>query len=110
MNKVFLMGRLTKDPEIKTSNDRKRTVYTLAVDGYDDHTDFVYCVAFGKNGEFASKYLKKGAKILIEGSLNVTTTGEGEMRRTYTNVVVNSHYFCESKKKASEGKEEGGNW
>ena len=75
MNKVVLMGRLTRDPEVRYSqgnNPMAIARYTLAVDRKfkrdgEPNADFINCVAFGKNGEFAEKYLRKGIKILIEG-------------------------------------------
>lgn len=75
MNKVVLMGRLTKDPDVRYSqgnNPMAIARYTMAVerkfkrDG-EPNADFINCIAFGKNGEFAEKYLRKGMKILIEG-------------------------------------------
>ena len=91
MNKVILMGRLTKAPEIKYLQDDNKTVmarYTLAVDrryGKDREreADFISCVTFGKNAEFAEIYLKKGTKIVI-GSY---TDSEG-VKRYSSNVVV----------------------
>ena len=77
MNKTILMGRLTKDPEVKYLQDENSTAmarYTLAVerryrkDGKAE-TDFISCVTFGKNAEFAEKYLKKGLKILVSGRI-----------------------------------------
>lgn len=75
MNKLILMGRLTKDPEVRYSqgnNPMAAARYTLAVDRKfkrdgEPNADFINCIAFGKNGEFAEKYLHKGMKILVEG-------------------------------------------
>ena len=69
MNKVFLQGRLTKDPDVRYAQNENSTCvarYSLAVDrrGKEKEADFINCVAFGKSGEFAEKYLKKGTKIL----------------------------------------------
>ena len=77
MNKTILMGRLTKDPEVKYLQDENSTAmarYTLAVDRRyrkdgKAETDFISCVSFGKNAEFAEKYLKKGLKILVSGRI-----------------------------------------
>ena len=77
MNKTILMGRLTKDPEVKYLQDENSTAmarYTLAVDRRyrkdgKAETDFISCVTFGKNAEFAEKYLKKGLKILVSGRI-----------------------------------------
>ena len=73
MNKVILCGRLTRDPEIRYSQAEKQTCiarYTLAVDRKfkrdgEPSADFINCVAFGKLGEFAEKYLKKGTKLIV---------------------------------------------
>lgn len=77
MNKTILMGRLTKDPEVKYFQNENSTAmarYTLAVDRRyrkdgKAETDFISCVTFGKNAEFAEKYLKKGLKILVSGRI-----------------------------------------
>ena len=102
MNKVILMGRLTKDPDIRYSNDNKAVAkYTLAVDGYKDETDFLNCVAFGKSAEFAEKYLHKGIKILVVGRIQ-TGSYEKEGRKFYTtDIVVESQAFCESKSESA---------
>lgn len=113
MNKVILLGRLTADPEVshfqgQNGNDSVRASYTLAVDRRgrregDPDTDFFRCVAFGRNGEFAEKYLKKGMKMIICGRLQTGqyTNRDGQKVRT-TDIVVEEHYFCESKN-ASNG-------
>ena len=78
MNKVILMGRLTRDPEIRYANNANSTCianYTLAVDrrfkrqGDEQTADFIQCVAMGKGGEFAEKYLHQGTKIVVEGRI-----------------------------------------
>lgn len=106
MNKVILMGRLTKDPEVKYVQDTNTfTVarYTLAVnrrfkrDGEPD-ADFIACVAFGKSAEFVEKYLKKGQQIAINGRLQFETWTDQSGNKHYsTNVIVEEHYFCGSK-------------
>lgn len=103
-NKVILTGRLTKDPEVRYSQGENAMCiarYNLAVDrrGKDKEADFISCVAFGKTGEFAEKYLKKGMKILISGRIqtgNYTDKESGKKVYT-TDVVVEEHEFCESK-------------
>lgn len=105
MNKVFLMGRLTKDPDVRYSQGEKPTTvarYSLAVqrryktDGQE--CDFINCVAFGKGGEFAEKYLKKGMKIAVVGRLNTGSYTNKEGAKIYTtDVIVDEHEFCESK-------------
>ena len=72
MNLAILMGRLTRDPDISTSqNGTQIARYTIAIDriGKDQGADFISCVAFNKSAEFADKYLKKGTKIAIEGMI-----------------------------------------
>lgn len=105
MNKVLLSGRLVKDPEVRFSQGENATCvarYTLASDrkyskADDKQTDFINCVAFGKSGEFAEKYLKKGTKILVTGRIQ-TGSYEKDGKKVYTtDVVVEEHEFCESK-------------
>jgi single-strand DNA-binding protein len=73
MNKVILMGRLTRDPEMKTANDKQVARYSLAVDrrfsNSEEKTDFLNIVTFGKSAEFAEKYFKKGTKVLVTGRI-----------------------------------------
>ena len=106
MNKVILMGRLTKDPEVRYSQSGEPMAiarYTLAVNkrfkkqGEAD-ADFIPCVAFGKQGEFAEKYLAKGRQIAVVGRLQVRNWEDNDgKKRTTTEVVVEEHYFAESK-------------
>ncbi len=106
MNKIILMGRLTKDPEVRYSqgnNPMAIARYTLAVerkfkrDG-EPTADFINCVAFWKNGEFAEKYLHKGIKILIEGRWQSGSYTNRDGQKVYTNdCVVESCEFAESK-------------
>lgn len=107
MNKVILMGRLTKAPEIKDLQDDNKTAmarYTLAVErryGKDREreADFISCVTFGKNAEFAEIYLKKGTKIVISGRIRTGSYTDSEgVKRYSSNVVVEEHFFAESKK------------
>lgn len=108
MNKVILMGRLTKSPEIHYSQGSGTTVarYTLAVnrpyrrDGEEQQADFIRCVTFGKSAEFAEKYLYKGIKIAIVGRIQ-SGSYEHDGRTVYTtDIIVESHDFCESKSKS----------
>lgn len=102
MNQVILIGNLTKDPETRyTQSNEPMAIsrYTLAVarEGKDAGTDFIGCVAFGKQGEFAEKYLKKGMKIAIIGKIQ-TGNYEKDGHKVYTtDVVVNKHEFVTSK-------------
>ena len=102
------MGRLTRNPEIRyTQGEKPMSVarYTLAVDRKykkkgEDGADFISCVAFGKNGEFAEKYLHKGQQISVVGRLQVRNWEDNEgHKRTTTEVVVEEQYFAESKQK-----------
>ena len=106
MNKVILMGRLTKDPEVRYSqgnNPMAVARYTLAVDrkfkrDVEPNADFINCIAFGKNGEFAEKYLHKGIKILVEGRWQSGSYTNRDGQKVYTNdCVVESCEFAESK-------------
>ena len=103
MNKVILMGRLTRDPDIRYSQGENSTCvakYSLAVDrrGKEKEADFISCVAFGKSGEFAEKYLKKGTKILVSGRIQTGSFTNKDGQKVYiTDVVVEEHYFCEGK-------------
>ena len=106
MNKVILMGRLVREPEVRYSQGNEPMCiarYTLAVDrrfkreGEQD-ADFINCVAFGKNGEFAEKYLHKGTKIAITGRIQTGSYTNKDNQKVYTtDVVVEEHEFAESK-------------
>lgn len=106
MNKVVLMGRLTRDPEVRYSQSETPVAvarYSLAVnrrfrrDGEPD-ADFINCVAFGKQGEFAEKFLKKGLMICISGRIQVRSyDDQSGQKRWVTEVVVEEHDFAESK-------------
>lgn len=119
MNKVILMGRLTRDPNIRytQANSSQESMcvarYTLAVDrrGSRDEqqsADFISCVAFGKNGEFAEKYLKQGTKIAVTGRIQTGSYTNRDGQKVYTtDVVIEEQEFAESKKVA--GQQETGN-
>ena len=106
MNKVVLMGRLTRDPEVRYSQGERAMAiarYTLAVnrrfkrDGEPD-ADFIPCVAFGKAGEFAEKYFKQGMRIVISGRIQTGSYMNKDGVRVYTtDVIVEEQDFCESK-------------
>lgn len=111
MNKVILIGRLVTDPEVKyTQGENPSAVarYRLAVDRKykregEQNADFISCVAFGKNGEFAEKYLHKGKKIAVVGRIQTGSYTNNEENKVYTtDVVVEEHEFCESKSSSSE--------
>ncbi|QUI25893.1 single-stranded DNA-binding protein (plasmid) [Vallitalea pronyensis] len=106
MNKVILMGRLTKDPEVRYSQGENPLAiarYTLAVnrrfkkEGQPD-ADFVNIVSFGKAGEFADKFYKKGQQVSIVGRLQVRTYDDPDGNRKWiTEVIAEEQYFAESK-------------
>lgn len=107
MNKVILMGRLVRDPEVRYSQDEKPMAiarFTLAVDRRfkkdgQQTADFISCVAFGKIGEFAEKYLTKGIKVAVEGSWNTGSYTKKDGSKAYTNTcIVASVEFAESKR------------
>ena len=107
MNKVIEIGRLTKDPEVRYSNGANGSTavarYTLAVDRKfkqegQPTADFINCIAFGKLGEFAEKYLHKGVKIAIVGRIQTGSYKNKDGNTVYTtDVVVEEQEFCESK-------------
>ncbi len=113
MNKVILMGRLTRDPEVRYSaGDSSMAIarYTLAVDrrfrrdgDSNSNADFIGCVAFGKSAEFAEKYLHQGMKIVVTGRIQTGSYTNREGQKVYTtDVVVEDQEFAESKS-ASQG-------
>lgn len=106
MNKVILIGRLTKDPTVNRPNDWKAVAkYTLAVDrrSKDDAADFISCVAFDRRAEFAEQYLHKGTKIAITGRIQTGKYTNRDGQTVYTtDVVIDDQEFCESKAKADD--------
>ncbi|MDY3249414.1 MAG: single-stranded DNA-binding protein [Candidatus Choladocola sp.] len=112
MNKVILMGRLTRDPEVRYSagdNSMAIARYTLAVDrrfrrdGSDQNADFIGCVAFGRSAEFAEKYLRQGTKVVVTGRIQTGSYTNRDGQKVYTtDVVVEDQEFAESKAAASE--------
>ena len=107
MNKVILMGRLTRDPEVRYSqgeNSMAIARYTIAVDrrvrrdGDQQTADFINCVAFGRSGEFAEKYFHKGIKIAVTGRIQTGSYTNKDGQRVYTtDVIVEEQEFAESK-------------
>ena len=118
MNKVILMGRLTRDPEVRyAQGDNPLAIarYSLAVDrrqarnnnGDEQTADFINCVAFGRTAEFAEKYLRKGTKIAVTGRIQTGSYTNKDGVKVYTTeVVVEEHEFAESKN-ASGGNDGG---
>lgn len=119
MNKVILMGRLVRDPEVRYSQNGDNNLaiarYTLAVDrrfqrnSGEQQADFISCVAFSRSAEFAEKYLKQGTKICIEGRIQTGSYTNKDGVKVYTTeVVVENQEFAESK--ASAGGYNNGNY
>ena len=115
MNKVILMGRLTRDPEVRYSQSAEPLAiarYTLAINRRfkrqgESEADFIPCVAFGKQGEFAERYFRKGQMVSVVGRLQVRNWEDSEgKKRTTTEVVVEEQYFAESKAAAQRNREE----
>ena len=110
MNKVILMGRLTRDPDVRYSQNADGSMavarYTLAVerrrarnnDNNEQSADFISCVAFGRAGEFAEKYLHQGTKLVVTGRIQTGSYTNKDGQRVYTtDVVVEEQEFAESK-------------
>ncbi len=117
MNKVILMGRIVRDPEIRYSQGEKSTAvarFTLAVDRKfkqegQPTADFINCLAFGKRAEFLEKYCKKGTKLVVEGSWQTGSYTNKDGQKVYTNeCLIENCEFAESKN-ASCGNNGSGN-
>lgn len=120
MNKVMLMGRLTREPDIRYAQGENQMAiarYTLAVDrrgvkkeGDQQTADFIGCVAFGRSAEFAEKYLHQGTKLVVEGRIQTGSYTNKEGQKVYTtDVVVESQEFAESKNASGGNGGNGGN-
>lgn len=108
------MGRLVRDPDVKNSNNITIAKFTVAIDrrvkqGEDKQADFINCVAFGKQGEFVEKYIKKGTKVLVEAHVMTGSYKKQDGTTVYTtDFAVDSIEFAESKN-ASQDTAQGGN-
>lgn len=110
MNKAILTGRLTRDPEIRVTQDGQTTIarFGLAVDRKqkEQKADFFNLTAFNKTAQFAEKYLKKGTKVNVIGRLqNDEYTNRDGQKVTQTIVIVEEVEFCESKKQEEKTEE-----
>ena len=114
MNKVILMGRLTRDPEVRYTQSRNGeqmaiAKFSIAVDrrfqrNGDQSADFISCVAFGKAAEFAEKWFKQGIKIAVTGRIQTGSYTNKDGAKVYTTeVVVEEQEFAESKNGAQPG-------
>ena len=118
LNHITIMGRLTRDPELRrTGSGVAVASFTVAVDrdfggrdGGEKETDFIDCVAWRQTGEFVSKYFAKGSMIVVSGRLQIRpwTDKDGNKRRT-AEVVADNCYFGESKRSSEGGSSYGGN-
>lgn len=115
MNKAILMGRLTRDPNVRYTQGAESTCvarYTLAVDRRvkqegQQSTDFISCVAFGRNGEFAEKYLKQGSKIVVTGHIQTGSYTNRDGNKVYTtDIVIEEQEFAESKAAAERNQQQ----
>ena len=112
MNKVILMGRLTRDPEVRYSAGESGTAiarYTLAVDRRfkrdgEATADFISCVSFGRTAEFAEKYFRQGLKIIVSGRIQTGSYTNNSGQKVYTSdVVVEEQEFAEGKNSSQQG-------
>lgn len=107
MNKVVLLGRLTKAPETRVSTAGLMvTKYTLAVNrrGKQGEADFINCVAFGKAAEFADKYFRKGQQVAVAGRIQTRSWEDDNGNKRYaTEVLVEEQHFADSKKDSNGG-------
>lgn len=113
MNKVVLMGRLTREPDVRyTQGQDQKCIarYTLAVDrrkardSEGQQADFISCVAFGKSGEFVEKYCHKGTKLVVSGRIQTGSYTNRDGQKVYTtDVVAEDQEFAESKSAAGNG-------
>ena len=113
MNKVCLMGRLTKDPDIRGEGSSLCARYSLAVDRrFKDNdgnyqTDFINIVVFGKGAEFAEKYLKKGTKVVVTGRIQTGSYTNKDGQKVYTtDVIAEDQEFAESKSSGTQQENE----
>ena len=109
MNCINLIGRLTKDPEVKlTQNGTKYIRFCVAVDGIKDKegnipADFIDCIAWNKSAELIGKYFKRGSRIVINGRLHTTTfETDGGEKRKFCEVIVNSIDFIDKKSESAD--------
>jgi single-strand DNA-binding protein len=112
MNRVILMGRLTRDPEVRYSQGERSMAiarYTLAVDrrgrrnqdGNEQTADFINCVAFDRAGEFAERYFRQGMRVLISGRIQTGSYTNKDGQRVYTtDIIVDDQEFADSKNAA----------
>nr|DAI95296.1 MAG TPA: Single strand binding protein [Bacteriophage sp.] len=119
MNKVTLMGRLTRDPSVRYSQGERAMAiarYTLAVDrrvrrnDSDQTADFINCIAFDRAGEFAEKYFRQGMRVLISGRIQTGSYINKDGAKVYTtDIVIEDQEFADSKGATAAGNSQGNN-
>lgn len=108
MNSVCLLGRLVRDPEIRTSQGGTKVArYTLAVNRQykregEPEADFINCIAFGTRADFVEKFLQKGRQIAVAGRIQTGSYEKDGVRHYTTDIVVDSHYFADSATRQAE--------
>lgn len=112
MNKVILMGRLTRDPEVRYNGDKAVARFSLAVDRkYSEGADFPSIVTFGKTAEFVEKWFKQGLKIALEGRITTGSYTNKDGVKVYTtDVIADNVEFAESKKTGDQPQPSGDDW
>ena len=114
MNKVVLVGRLTRDPEVRYSQGNNATAvarYTVAVDRRfkrdgEPTADFIPCVVFGRSAEFAEKYFRQGMRVLVSGRIQTGSYTNKEGQRVYTtDIIADDQEFADSKNASAGGKQ-----
>lgn len=119
MNNVVLMGRLTRDPEVRYSQGASAMAiarYTLAVDRRfrrdgEPTADFIPCVAFGRTGEFAEKYFRQGMRVCVSGRIQTGSYDRQDGTKVYTTeVIVDNQEFAESKSASDDYRQNQGNY
>jgi len=112
MNKVILMGRLTRDPEVRYNGDKAVARFSLAVDRkYSEGADFPSIVTFGKTAEFVGKWFKQGLKIALEGRIQTGSYTNKDGVKVYTtDVIADQVEFAESKKAGEQPQPSGDGW
>lgn len=108
LNNVSLVGRLTRDPEVKTTNGGKIVAsFTLAVQRNKEEVDFIPCEVWAKTAESVRDYVTKGSLIAVEGVIRVDNYEAEGSRRTFTKVIANKVHFIDLKSSSEEEDEEG---
>lgn len=100
MNQIILMGRATAEPEIREGTDWKCAVFTIAVDrpGKDDKADFIRCKAWNGKADFAEKWIKKGQRYVVQGSLRIDKVEDAEGKNiVYPSVTAQAIYFADGR-------------